>query len=347
MRLRSTRAVALVVLVGLAAACVRPAKPGVSISSVEANVVFGLDKAPKPVVPANTDVGDISDANALAGFDVNRFRNSAADKLPPLVSVPQVSACPTAPPTAAAEKPADATITGKPEEGVYLWKRSGTQSKPNPNGGDPLTTKITGFEKRIIRNVQPYQDQFDPDAYTFDMVQTLIDRPTIQIRTFLVKPNTKAQASPGGVPVVDEPRVNEPEGGISLLKIEEQDQKGDTTGSFTPTNGLLLAGLPIDPSESFQSDAVDPRTGQAISQDATMKGRARIDACGDLVDGWRVEATQTRSDVAGSVAYNYLLATQYGGALILEQIETVASDGTTFDVTFSLGQLHPDPLEGS
>ncbi|MEA3056480.1 MAG: hypothetical protein QOD30_1912 [Actinomycetota bacterium] len=217
MRLRSSRVVALALLVAMASACVHPDKPGVSISNVEANVVFGIDAAPKPVVPANTDAGAVPDAAATGGFDVNRFHNSAADKLPPLVAPPLVSACPEAPPTAAAEKAAEATITGKPQEGVYLWKRSGTQSKPNPSGGEPLKTKVTGFEKRIIRNVQPYDDSFDPDAYTFEMVQTLIDRPTIQIRTFLVKPKSSGQAQPGGVPVVAEPRASEPEAGVSLL----------------------------------------------------------------------------------------------------------------------------------
>jgi len=347
MRWRSSRVVALVVLVGMASACVHPNKPGVSISNVEANVVFGIDTAPKPVVPANTDAGDVPNDATTGGFDVNRFHNSAADKLPPLVSVPQASACPTAPPTAAAEKPADATITGKPQEGVYLWKRAGTQTKANPSGGKPLTTKITGFEKRIIRNVQPYQDSFDPDAYTFEMVQTLIDRPVIQIRTFLVKPNSSGQAQAGGVPVVAEPRASEPEAGVSLMKIEDQTTDGTTIGTFDPTNGLLMARLPIDPSDTFQSSAVDPKTGQTIFADAAGRGRGRIDACGDLIDGWRVETTQTRSDESGSVAYNYLIATQYGGVPILEEIHTTAQDGSKLDITFSLGQLHPDPLAGS
>ena len=347
MRSRSSRALAVALLVGMASGCVHAGKPGVSISNIEANVVFGIDTAPKPVVPANTDVGDIPDAATVGGFDVNRFRNSAADKLPPIVAAPQASSCPTAPPTAAAEKQADATITGKPQEGIYLWKRSGTQSKPNPSGGEPLKTKITGFEKRIIRNVTPYDDPYDPDAYTFEMVQTLIDRPTIQIRTFLVKPNSSAQVQPGGVPVVQEPRATEPEAGVSLLKIEEQNTDGDTTGSFNPTNGLLMARLPIDPSDAFQSGAVDPRTGQSIFADAAGRGRSRIDACGDLIDGWRVESTQTRSDESASVAYNYIIATQYGGVPILEEIHTTGADGSTFDITFTQGQLHPDPLEGS
>jgi hypothetical protein len=347
MRWHSSRALALLLLVGMSSACVHPNKPGVAISSVEANVVFGVDTAPKPVVPANTAAGPIPEQATTAGFDFNRFHNSAADKLPDFTTVPQDNPCPEAPPTAAADKPAEATITGKPMEGTYLWKRVGTQTKPNPAGGDPIKTKITGFEKRIIRNVKPYDDPYDPDAYTFEMVQTLLDRPVIQIRTFLVKPKSSAQAQPGGVPVVAEPRASEPEAGVSLIKVEEQNEDGDTTGSFNPTSGLLLARLPIDPSDTFQSSAVDPRTGQTIFSDAATRGRSRIDACGDLVDGWRVETTQTRSDESGSVAYNYLIATQYGGVLILEEIHTTAADGSKLDVTLSLGQLNPDPVEGS
>lgn len=344
MRPRST-ALALLLLSALAtSACVSPNKPGVSIDSVEANVVFGIEKKKDAVLPANTDAGAVPDAAQDGGFDF-AFRNPAADRLPPLASYETVKAtCPTAPPTAAADKSADADISGPIREGTYLWKRVGTQAKPNPSGGDPIKSEIKGFEKRIIRNVKPYDDEFDPDAYTFEMVQTLIDRPVVQVRTFLVKPHTSAQATPGGVPVVDEPRANEPEGGISLVKVENFSESGDSQGSFEPSEGLLLLGLPVDPSESFHSTATDPKSGQTIVQDAAVKGRARIDACGDLVDGWRVESTQTRSDAGGSVAYNYLVATQYGGALILEEIHTAGEDGSEFDVTFSLGQLNPDPV---
>jgi hypothetical protein len=144
--------------------------------------------------------------------------------------------------------------------------------------------------------------------------------------------------------VVEEPRFNEPEGGVSLVKVENFDEKGNSLGTFEPTSGLLLIGLPVDPSETFTSSATDAKTGQTIVDQATGKGRARIDACGDLVDGWRVETTQSRSGAAGSVAYNYLIAPQYGGVPILEEVSTTAEDGSTFDVTFTLGQLNPDPV---
>ena len=345
MRLRRGRMAALLLLVGLATnACVSPGKPGVAVDNVEANVVFGIDKKPEPVLPANTDVGDLPSGAQNGGFAFT-FRNPAADRLPPLVSgQTATSSCPTAPPTAAAERPVDVTISGAVEEGTYLWKRTGTQTKPNPAGGDPIKTEVKGFEKRIIRNVEKVDDPNDPNAYSFEMVQTLIDRPVIQVRTFLVKPHSSAQYQTGGVYTIDNPRVNEPEGGVSLIKVENLDETGSSLGTFEPVTGLLYLGLPVDASESFHSTSTDPKTGQTIVQDSAVKGRSRVDACGDLVDGWRVEASQTRSDASGSVAYNYLIATQYGGVPILEEIHTTAEDGTTFDVTFSLGQLHPDPV---
>lgn len=344
MRSRSALAFLALALALGASACVSPDAPGVTIDTIEADVVFGIDKPEDAVVPANTNIGVVPADARNAGFDMSRFRNPVADRLPPLVSVdaPEET-CPKAPPTAGALDPAEATITGMPKEGTYLWQRLGTQR--TPSGEEVITTEIKGFEKRQIRNVQPIDDPFDENAYTFEMVQALLDRPVVQVRTFKVKPQTSAQVAPGGAVVVDEPRANDPEGGVSLIKIQEFDQNGQSLGSFTPSSGLLLVGLPIDPAETFQSVATDPKTGQTIVQDAAVRGRGRVDACGDLVDGWRVESKQTRSDVVGEVTYNYLLATQYGGMPILEEISTVSADGVETNVIFTLGQLEPDPLD--
>jgi hypothetical protein len=333
----------------LATACVHAGDPGVAIENIEADVVFGIEE-PEPAVPANTNPGPIPDAALDTGFDMSRFHNPAADRLPSLDTVATEEACPKAPPTAAAERPTEATITGAPIEGVYLWQRSGTQIVPSPDGADPVTKVISGFERRIIRNVQPFEDSFDPDAYTFEMVQTLIDRPVVQVRTFLVKPNSSAQAAPdlgSNSPIVDEPEVHEPEGGVSVIKIEEFGENDARLGSFEPATGLLLLTLPVSPTLEFESVAVDPKTGQTIVQDAHVRSRKRIDACGELVDGWRVETTQTRTDIVGEVTYNVLIATQYGGAPILEEISTVGVDGVETNVTYTLGQVTPDPLESA
>jgi len=338
---------AIVGLALAAASCVSAGDPGVAVENIEADLVFGIEEAPEPVVPGNTGIGAVPEAGLAGGreLDLERFRNPAADRLPPLRdAVTAVTDCPAALPTAAAERPADVTISGEVREGVYRWKREGTQILPNPAGGEPITQKITGFETRIIRNVQPADDALDPSAYTFEMVQTLIDRPVVQVRTFLVKPASPGQLAPGGAYVIDEPRFTEPEAGVSLIKVEEISEEGAALGTFEPTNGILMLVIPVDPSEQFVASAVDPRSGQAIMQQSAVRGRGRIDACGDLVDGWRVESTQARTDIVGEVAYNYLIATQYGGVPILEEISTTTEDGAEINVTLSLAQLDPDPL---
>ncbi|HEY4410582.1 MAG TPA: hypothetical protein VGO87_11930, partial [Acidimicrobiia bacterium] len=74
--------------------------------------------------------------------------------------------------------------------------------------------------------------------------------------------------------------------------------------------------------------------------------RERVDACGDVVDGWVVEATQTFSGTGQTApprTYRYIVATQLGGMIISEEVHTTSAQGAT-DVTFSLGQLKPSAL---
>ncbi len=74
--------------------------------------------------------------------------------------------------------------------------------------------------------------------------------------------------------------------------------------------------------------------------------RERVDACGEVVDGWLVQATQTFSGPAQTApprTYNYIVAPQLGGIIISEEVHTATAQGNT-DVTFSLGQLKPAPL---
>ena len=82
---------------------------------------------------------------------------------------------------------------------------------------------------------------------------------------------------------------------------------------------------------------------------AKVTRRARIDACGDVVDGWSVEGTRTFSQgtAAGTPQnYDFVVATQLGAMLISEHIKATTAQGS-FDGTFSLGQLDPDPLPKS
>jgi hypothetical protein len=116
--------------------------------------------------------------------------------------------------------------------------------------------------------------------------------------------------------------------------------------------------------------------GATLTHTATVQKRQMIDACGDEVDGWRVEAQESFTDPqtrrTEMSSYTYVVATQLGGTLIYEHTSPpapnfvppntpigaapvpaqvpnpAASVGSapSLDVQFSLAQLNPSPLAG-
>jgi len=109
---------------------------------------------------------------------------------------------------------------------------------------------------------------------------------------------------------------------------------------------VLYLPLDIVPGEEFNAVGIDPRTGSVLQHQAKVVNRERVDACGEIVDGWVVESTQTFSGTASAApprTYRYIIAPQFGGLIISEEIRTATAQGTT-DVTLSLAQVKPAPL---
>lgn len=334
---------ALVVACGLvAAACGSAGSAGVRVQSVPVDLVFGITEPPEdtlPFAPPPSDTPPPPPAQPTV-VTLPPFRNPAATNLPPLEPTDTVPECPPAPLGATGVKALEPEITGEVAEGTYRWQRNGQRVYT-----DGTTLPIAGFETRLIRDVTPAGDEFDPDAYTFEVVApNPFDDEVISYNVYRVKPHTEAQVAVGGAPTVDEPRVNEPEGGVSIIESGFLDDTGNKIATFRPTNGLLLLPLPVDIGEEFTSTAVDPRTGAAITAQSKVVGPARVDACGELIDGWRVESTQNRSDTLSEVTFNVLIATQLGGIPIQEELNIPLSDGSVVDLIFSIGQITPDPL---
>jgi hypothetical protein len=111
-----------------------------------------------------------------------------------------------------------------------------------------------------------------------------------------------------------------------------------------PNPPLVYLPLPVTPGATFSSRSIDGVSGAVLTMDATIKGRQRVDACGDIIDGWQVTSTQSFTPKSGgsttSRTYDFIVATQLGGVLIGEH----AKSGSTLDVSYSVGQLEPDPL---
>ncbi|HVF31479.1 MAG TPA: hypothetical protein VM933_00470 [Acidimicrobiales bacterium] len=360
---RSRLPLALCVALGVATSgCVQADPPTVGMSKVEASLVFGVTKLPEPVAtpveqairqlttiaqpPAPT--AEEEEMEPQAPFE---FAKPAVPRTAPLA---RREACPEAPVTAAALVPPQPRITGEPRPGTNRWREKGFVTMNDPITGVVGTFEVGGFNTRSIRNVV----RTSPDEYSFEEVE--VDGDDVTITTYSVN-NAPVTANPSdGVGIVVTPSVGEPERGIVLTRLEVRDKRTGQTrenGLFVAAGaGLLMLPLPATAGETFSSTAVDPRTGQVISHQATVQERQRVDACGDLVDGWRVEykrrAGQNHANSATAVLpereipYTTVWATQYGGVPIFDELEITADicDLCPLKLTRHLAQLEPDPL---
>jgi hypothetical protein len=356
--LSDKRVVAFAAFIAIASsACVHKGDPSVGINKIEANLVFGV-KPPADVASVPSDiipdlVPEIADLALhfapLPGIDLNK-------------TAPKE--CPDASNTAVVEVPTEVTITGIPLQGIFRWKHSGSLTLSD------TVVPFTGFEKRVVRNykkIDAANFEFQTIQPSFQEAGKLIES-TFHVKTDGVNQTIDAPAGP-----VQGPTVRQPDGGVVLTKLQTLDSSGNPVGTaFAPVTGLLMLPIPVTADETWQSVAVDPKSGQTIVQNATVSRRARIDACGDLVDGWAVTARQVVASIRnvattmeppqfGYFGYDYIVATQFGGMLIDERLTqpdplyetlpaTVSQElpvpptPSPIDLDFTLGQLKPDPL---
>lgn len=345
-------AVSLCVAVGVASsACVRPDAPTVGMSRVEANLVFGVTDVPQAVEsPVQQAVARIV---APAGGVVQEEQRPFEFKKP---AVPDFTgrkakpACPEAPITAAALVAPQPRITGDPRPGTSKWRFEGYATL-EPSPGETLRVESAGFTVRSIRNFERTSE----DVFSFEEVTERDDE--VIITKYEVN-NEPVTANPSeGVGIVATPGVGEPERGIVLTYEEVLDKKsGQQVAQFAPGGvGLLMLPLPATAGEQFASTAVDPRTGETRSHEATVQERQRIDACGELVDGWGVEYKTRRSNDTrgvGAIANTFefaeqrVFATQYGGVPIFESFELTEEQcgpPCPLKYTSKLAQLEPTP----
>ena len=258
-------------------------------------------------------------------------------------------------------------MEGRPAEGLYRWKRKGTQMVANLPG---VKLPIDGFEQRLVRNVVKVSDT----EYTFETIQPELAGGITTISTFKVKTDAVSRSAtppvappdpnhptlpvtppvppptrPPGTPELPTPpgavTVGDPERGISLLKLQRVDAQGNSSElTFSPA--VLYLPLQVQPGEQFTAVGIDARTGSVLQHQARVLRRERVDACGEIVDGWAVESTQTFSgstETSPPRTYRYIIAPQLGGIIVSEEIHVTSPQGQT-DAVFTLGQLRPSPL---
>ncbi|HEV7862333.1 MAG TPA: hypothetical protein VGR20_06520 [Acidimicrobiia bacterium] len=363
------------------AGCVKQDAPGVGIQKLAADIVFGVkpaaDTPPPNLDPGQAGPGDATTyvpdpgsfgaGTAPGGGDFSSGPARPGPRLPRVTPIaPPKSTCPPAALTAFPAKEAGQTVEGVPTEGQYRWKRQGTQTVATLPG---IKLPVAGFEQRLVRNVVKVSET----EYTFETVQPELGTNVTTISTFKVKIGAVSRTVtppvqppdlthptapvplpvpvPGTTPALPKPPIpgtlsaGDPERGISLMKLQRVDAAGNSSElTFSPA--VLYLPLDIVPGEEFNSVGIDPRTGSVLQNQAKVVKRERVDACGEIVDGWAVESTQTFSGTGQTApprTYRYIIAPQLGGIIISEELHTATAQGNT-DVTLSIGQLKAAPL---
>jgi hypothetical protein len=252
-------------------------------------------------------------------------------------SIPAPAACPTAPATSFPAQVAGSDVTTMPGSGSYRWASAGSWEKMILT--TPVKIPIPTFEQRIVRRATKVADPVpalpgsSPDfSFTYQTIEPRVSDTSALLMTWKVKANAA---------------TGDPEGGLTLQQVDVIDKDGKPAGTmFHAVTGLLLLPLPAQPGTKIRSSSVDSTGSNNLQLTGTVGNRERVDACGDPVQAWGVDATLTNAG-AGSAApatLHYDVATQFGALVVAFNIDGTFF-GTKFDKeTARIGQLKGDPV---
>jgi len=334
----------------LAAGCAHSKGPGVAVQKLNTNIEFGLPHqtgttlAPGVAIPASVQPVNLpSPGSPLPAFDYGTTTTFN-------FSGPQYSGggqseqtqCPPAPYGASAAEAISPSISAPPAQGSYKWQVV-TQT---PGAGSNKTITATRYVTEYVEHVSKTTSTPNPQGgttttFTFQVVSPGAEGGTVTT-TYQVKQNALQVSSGGQVSAAQS--AGEPDRGIAISSIVDRDASGTVTNTFNPAPAVLLLPLAVQSPQKFQAVGVDPSSGASLTNNADVTGQIkRVNACGQLVDGWQISSTQSFSDSAGTTTstVDYAIAPQYGGLMIFQAAAPAGSGATETDI---IGQLQPGPL---
>lgn len=351
------------VLVALASAgCVKQNDAGVGIAKFDSSAVFGIaiDK-PIPVVPGFSAPDALAEESDL---DLPDLPTPS-----PVNPVAPTGPCPEAKLNAFPKASATPQVKGMATEGLYTWKRNTFILKDVANTARPLQSLPFALEGRAVRRVT----RESPNQFSFDMVAPNVfrDEGTV-ITSFRVNNNPelivnrRIQARTIGVvptPGYDV-RVANPsdQPGVFITRIEQQSGTGAQIAVFQPAQPMLVLPLEegiIRSGQTFQSFGIDSTTGTVISNNGVVGRTVRVDACGEIVEGYAVTLKQVLTDDIRSEgglfrvaaeqetrSVDYVFASQFGMLPIGESLALgdVALDAYAIAARWELGGTTPKAL---
>lgn len=297
---------AAMILVVLMLPSCAAATRGVGVKSLAADLVFGIPPLEEDVAPPDTfPTGDLEVADVggapRGGFGPTAIRPGFATR-----------SC-EEPETNEVENPAlDKPTGGLPKVGKYVWVQKGSLSYGPEVGHLP----IAGFSDRKVTSAKTLPSTPAGDfTYTTEQQE---GNGTVVRQTFEVivsRPDTQRQT----VQVLREQgQLN----GVFLTQIVKIFPQGAPL-EFNPEPPLLYLPFPVTSGYTLTSESVDPGNLQTVTHTIDVRNRQRYNACGTLVDGWFVNASQTFQGRDNTTRnYDYTVGTSVGSLIIFEHVET-------------------------
>ena len=312
-------------------ACGPATKLDVGLKQSGSDILFGRP-APSP------------SSVTLPPLDVNPFPNFPAPleqaPAPLAVSAPLPSpsplACPVASPIAFPDLPAGVTPDHPPAAGTYPFRYTSVTTL-NPGAPNQKSTPVTGIGMRQV--TAPTTNSTD-NSYTFSVVETFNQVKTTN--TYKVYPTGPAPVIPGAPAT--------PAAGLYLQ--EQVQERGTTKDDFAPQPPILLMPFPASKGATFQGSGTDPINGPTTMtvdpQGGTIVDKARVDACGAVLDSWQVTINGHVVNARGggqpqTFHLTLFIGTQYGALslqdhLVLSGTDQASGQPMTYDVTATINQ---------
>jgi hypothetical protein len=323
-------AVAALVATALLSGCGPKIPLDATLHQSDTNIQLGGRKpappTPAPLVPA---------LNPVPNFP------SLAVPMPPQVAIALPSALPSLPvqcPTADARtvpaEPAPPTATTPPAALTYAFRYSGTDTVTDKSSGKQTVTTLPPTGVRRVANVSP---PASGGSYTFD-VQELYNQYEVSV-TYLVRPNGPASSLIAG---------DQQGAGLYLQEVQRKQLGTTSSDDFRPQPQVLLMPFPAQAGTQFQGGGTSPLDQSAMvipPQGGTVKGEARVDACGTMLDAIEADVkgqwVQAPSNATKQFELDFSLGTQFGGLVLSDHyIESGTDDKTgnayVLDVTSTI-----------
>jgi hypothetical protein len=236
--------------------------------------------------------------------------------------IPSPTLCPDADPLANPAQVAPVLPASAPAEKSYVFRYTASETQ----GSTTQHLPPFGF-RRVTKTTKP-----DPvnGSYQFTVEQNYDNQVTSMV--FDVEPiGTGGESLPGVRPAA----------GIYLTQMT--DDAGDVFQPQSP--GVLIMPLPVAQGATFQGAGTSPSTAQTMEVDpsSVVNGKARVNACGTVLDSWEVHIVGKMVDAASNGCpagtttcgqqkdfdLTFDNATQFGGLIISDHLKETGTDPST------------------